>query len=94
MRAARIMAHSQRVGETMIRKGALLDDAAIAALRDAGRIEVICAMLEPGDVPEDIAADRLADAVGLAADRPLPRRHRAGQPVGRGAGIAACSTPR
>jgi molybdenum cofactor cytidylyltransferase len=55
-----IMAHSQRVGETMIRKGALLDDAAIDALRAAGRAEVTCAMLEPGDVPEDIAADRLA----------------------------------
>jgi molybdenum cofactor cytidylyltransferase len=55
-----IMAHSQRVGETMIRKGALLNDAAIAALREAGRTEVICAILEPGDVPEDIAADRLA----------------------------------
>jgi molybdenum cofactor cytidylyltransferase len=55
-----IMAHSQRVGETMIRKGALLDDAALAALRNAGRTEVICAILEPGDVPEDIAADRLA----------------------------------
>ncbi len=55
-----IMAHSQRVGETMIRKGARLDEAAITALRDAGRTEVICAMLEPGDVPEDIAADRLA----------------------------------
>ena len=55
-----IMAHSQRVGETMIRKGALLDEAAIAALRGAGRTEVICALLEPGDVPEDIAADRLA----------------------------------
>lgn len=55
-----IMAHSQRVGERMIRKGALLDDAAITALREAGRSEVICARLEPGDVPEDIAADRLA----------------------------------
>ncbi len=55
-----IMAHSQRVGETMIRKGARLDDAAIAALRESGRTEVICAILEPGDVPEDIAADRLA----------------------------------
>jgi molybdenum cofactor cytidylyltransferase len=55
-----IMAHSQRVGERMIRKGALLDDAALAALREAGRGEVICARLEPGDVPEDIAADRLA----------------------------------
>ncbi|MGA3400351.1 MAG: molybdopterin-binding/glycosyltransferase family 2 protein [Acetobacteraceae bacterium] len=55
-----IMAHSQRVGEKMIRKGSVLDDAALAALRDAGRTEVICARLEPGDVPEDIAADRLA----------------------------------
>jgi molybdenum cofactor cytidylyltransferase len=55
-----IMAHSQRVGETMIRKGARLDDSAIEALRAAGRADVICAMLEPGDVPEDIAADRLA----------------------------------
>jgi molybdenum cofactor cytidylyltransferase len=55
-----IMAHSQRVGERMIRKGSLLDDTAIEALRQAGRTEVICARLEPGDVPEDIAADRLA----------------------------------
>ena len=55
-----ILAHSQRVGEKMIRKGSLLDDAAISALREAGRTEVICARLEPGDVPEDIAADRLA----------------------------------
>ena len=55
-----IMAHSQRVGETMIRKGARLDDAAIDSLRAAGREQVICALLEPGDVPEDIAADRLA----------------------------------
>src|SRR6195952_1884789 len=54
------MAHSQKVGERMIRKGSLLDDAAIEALRMAGRSEVICARLEPGDVPEDIAADRLA----------------------------------
>ena len=55
-----IMAHSQRVGDKMIRKGALLDDDAIAALRESGRTEVICARLEPGDVPEDVAADRLA----------------------------------
>jgi molybdenum cofactor cytidylyltransferase len=56
-----IMAHSHRVGERMIRKGAVLDDAALTALRAAGWQEVICARLEPGDVPEDIAADRLAE---------------------------------
>ena len=55
-----IMAHSQKVGERMIRKGSLLDDTAIEALQAAGRADVICARLEPGDVPEDIAADRLA----------------------------------
>jgi molybdenum cofactor cytidylyltransferase len=55
-----IMAHSQKVGDKMIRKGSLLNDVAIDALRTAGWQEVICARLEPGDVPEDIAADRLA----------------------------------
>jgi molybdenum cofactor cytidylyltransferase len=55
-----IMAHSQRVGDRMIRKGSLLDETAVQALREAGRTELIVARLEPGDVPEDIAADRLA----------------------------------
>lgn len=55
-----IMAHSQRVGERMIRKGSVLDEGGVAALREAGRTAVIVAQLEPGDVPEDIAADRLA----------------------------------
>jgi len=44
----------------MLRKGSVLDEAAIAALLEGGRTEVIVARLEPGDVPEDIAADRLA----------------------------------
>ncbi|HSU04310.1 MAG TPA: molybdopterin-binding protein, partial [Acetobacteraceae bacterium] len=56
-----ILAHSQRIGERMIRKGSVLDEAAVTALRDAGRPEVIGARLEPGDVPEDLAADRLAE---------------------------------
>jgi len=56
-----IMAHSQRVGDRMIRKGSLLDEGAVVALRESGRTEVIVARLEPGDVPEDIAADRLAE---------------------------------
>ncbi|HTB47665.1 MAG TPA: molybdopterin-binding/glycosyltransferase family 2 protein [Acetobacteraceae bacterium] len=68
-----IMAHSQRVGDRMIRKGSVLDEAALAALRDAGRTEVICARLEPGDVPEDIAADRLATPLVS----PLIKRSRA-----------------
>ena len=55
-----ILAHSQRLGAKMLRKGSVLDEAAIALLREAGRSQVIAARLEPGDVPEDLAADRLA----------------------------------
>lgn len=58
-----IMAHSLRAGERMIRKGTVLDAEAIAALLAAGRAEVTAARLDPGDVPEDIAADRLAQCV-------------------------------
>jgi molybdenum cofactor cytidylyltransferase len=58
-----ILAHSQRTAERMIRKGTVLDATAISALRDAGHEEIIAARLDPGDVPEDIAADRLADAM-------------------------------
>ena len=58
-----IMAHSLRAGERMIRKGTVLDAEAIAALRAAGRNEVVAAQLDPGDVPEDLAADRLAQCV-------------------------------
>ena len=56
-----ILAHSQRLGDKMLRKGSVLDEAAITLLREAGRTEVIAARLEPGDVPEDVAADRLAN---------------------------------
>ena len=55
-----IVAQSHRLPDRMIRKGSVLDEAALAALHDAGRADVIAARLEPGDVPEDIAADRLA----------------------------------
>ena len=68
-----ILAHSQKVGERMIRKGSLLDDSAIEALEAAGRSEIVCAILEPGDVPEDVAADRLANPLIV----PLIARSRA-----------------
>ena len=84
-----IMAHSQRVGERMIRKGSVLDEGAVAALREAGREEVIVARLEPGDVPEDIAADRLAQPLVSPLLARTPRGHRAGEPRRRGAGPAA-----
>ncbi len=55
-----IIAHSHRLAERMIRKGAVLDDAALAALRAAQVQQIVVAQLDPGDVPEDICADRLA----------------------------------
>ena len=56
-----IMAHTTRLADRVIRKGSVLDEAGLAALRAAGREAVIAARLEPGDVPEDICADRLAE---------------------------------
>ena len=55
-----ILAHSHRLEGRMLRKGAVLDEPALDALRAAGLSDIIAARLEPGDVPEDIAADRLA----------------------------------
>ena len=67
-----VVAHSHRLPERMIRKGAVLDESAIAALRNAGHASVIAARLEAGDVAENEAAARLAAALGapgLAAGR-------------------------
>jgi molybdenum cofactor cytidylyltransferase len=67
-----VLAHSHRLPDRMLRKGFLLDEPAIAALRAAGRTDVIAARLEPGDVAENEAAARLAAALaapGLAAGR-------------------------
>ena len=55
-----ILAHTQRLNERTLRKGTLLDADAVTLLREAGLTEIIAARLEPGDVPEDLAADRLA----------------------------------
>lgn len=54
-----ILAHSLKVRDRMIAKGSLLDAASIAALRAAGHRELVVARLDPGDVPEAEAAQRL-----------------------------------
>lgn len=61
-----ILAHSQRTDAGTIRKGTVLSAANVAALRAAGHREVIAARLDPGDVHEDTAAARLAEAVAGA----------------------------
>lgn len=58
-----ILAHTVRLKGRVIKKGTVLDDAALAALREEGRREVVAARLEAGDVPEDEAADRIANAL-------------------------------
>ena len=68
-----ILAHTVRLKGRALKKGTVLDAEAIAALRAGGHGQVIAARLAPGDVPEDKAASRLADAML----RPLVARTRA-----------------
>ncbi|MFC7474917.1 NTP transferase domain-containing protein [Dankookia sp. GCM10030260] len=58
-----VLAHTVRLQGRVLKKGTVLDQAAIAALQQGGHGSVIAARLEPGDVPEDEAADRLANAL-------------------------------
>lgn len=68
-----VLAHSIRLAERALKKGTVLDAAAIAALRAEGHREVIAARLDPDDVSEDEAARR----VGEAMETPLVARSRA-----------------
>ena len=65
-------------GDRIMSKGSVLDDAAVAALRAAGRTDVIAARLEPGDVAEDAAAARMAAAARGAGPGQRPRRQPGG----------------
>jgi molybdenum cofactor cytidylyltransferase len=58
-----ILAHSVRLKDRAIKKGTVLNAEAITALRAGGLGEVIAARLGQGDVPEDEAASRIADAL-------------------------------
>jgi len=55
-----VLAHSQMTGEGKIPKGTRLTQAHLQHLKDAGIEEIVCAIPEPGDIPEDIAAERMA----------------------------------
>ncbi|WP_458096831.1 NTP transferase domain-containing protein [Roseomonas sp. WA12] len=68
-----VLAHTLRLPGRVLKKGTVLDAEAIEALRAGGHPEVIAARLESGDVPEDEAADRMANAIL----RPLIARTRA-----------------
>ena len=66
-----LLAHAMRLASRSLKKGHVLGLDDLAALAAEGHEEVVAARLEPGDVPEDEAAARLARAVcgpGLALD--------------------------
>ena len=58
-----LLVHSLRAGGRLIKKGRMLTAADIAQLHEAGISDVTVARLEPGDVPEDAAATRIALAL-------------------------------
>ena len=72
-----LLAHSQLIGGKRLPKGRRLTATDIAAARADGLTTLVVARLEPGDVPEDEAAARLAAALagpGLAAAAPVHGR--------------------
>jgi len=64
-----ILVHSLRAGGRLVKKGRVLTRADLTQLRDAGISEVTVARLEAGDVPEDAAATRIAQALRGAGIR-------------------------
>ncbi|MEL6348641.1 MAG: molybdopterin-binding/glycosyltransferase family 2 protein [Myxococcota bacterium] len=58
-----ILAHSHRLSGAMLRKGTVLGDEELAALKAAGVASVEVARLEDGDLHEDAAADALSVAI-------------------------------
>ena len=61
-----ILVHSVRAGGRVLKKGRVLTRADVESLRAAGLTRMMVARLEAGDIPEDEAATRIAEA--LAGD--------------------------
>jgi molybdenum cofactor cytidylyltransferase len=67
-----LLAHTTRTASGTLRKGTRLGQAEITALRASGTKTIIGALLEPGDVPEDECAARIAASLltpGITASR-------------------------
>jgi molybdenum cofactor cytidylyltransferase len=72
-----IVVHSIRRGALVLKKGALVGPAEIAAIKSAGVAAITVARLEPGDVSEDVAAAAIAAAAagpGVRVDRAFTGR--------------------
>ena len=59
-----VLAHSLRFGGERLAKGHVLDSDDISRLMKFGLADVVAVRLEPGDLSEDVAAARLAGAIG------------------------------
>jgi molybdenum cofactor cytidylyltransferase len=71
------LAHALKESDLVLRKGTVVTPAHVQAMFKAGVAEVTVARLDPGDVPEDAAARRLADAVidvEIIAEKPFTGR--------------------
>ena len=69
--------HSIRQGGLVLKKGTLIGQAEVAALKTAGVTEIVVSRLEPGDISEDQAAAQIAAAVageGIRVDRAFTGR--------------------
>ena len=58
-----ILVHSLRLGTTALKKGRVLSAADVEVIAGAGIEEITVVRLEPGDIREDAAADRIAITV-------------------------------
>jgi molybdenum cofactor cytidylyltransferase len=67
-----ILAHSRRVGRRTLKKGTVLSAEDVAALRQGGCTSVVAARLEAGDLDENAAAARVAEAASGANIRVGP----------------------
>src|SRR5260370_259375 len=57
-----ILAHSLKLGATVLKKGRVLTRADLDAIAAAGLQQIVVARLEPGDLREDAAAGQIAAA--------------------------------
>src|SRR5712691_10740237 len=64
--AGAILAHGLRVDGTVLKKGRVLSPADIALIAAAGLDHIVAARLDPGDIREDDAANRIAAAAAGA----------------------------
>jgi molybdenum cofactor cytidylyltransferase len=72
-----VAVHSIRKGDLVLKKGTVIGKAEVAALANAGIVEIVVARVEPGDVSEDAAAADIAAVVageGVRVERPFTGR--------------------